>query len=42
MSLWSDYEADYAFVRNCMRMIGTSDDFYYVFEAELKKRGEVL
>lgn len=29
-------------IRNCMRMIGKSDDFYYVFEAELEKRGETL
>lgn len=25
-------------IRNCMRMIGTQDDFYYVFEQELKNR----
>jgi len=31
-----------AHIKNCMRMIGKTDDFYYVFEAELKKRGETL
>lgn len=25
-------------IRNCMRMIGEDDDFYYAFEAELRKR----
>lgn len=25
-------------IKNCMRMIGKSDDFYYAFEAELKRR----
>jgi len=25
-------------IKNCMRMIGQSDDFYYVFEAELRRR----
>lgn len=28
-----------AHIKNCMRMIGQMDDFWYVFEAELKKRG---
>lgn len=28
-----------AHIKNCMRMIGEKDDFYYVFENELKKRG---
>ena len=27
-----------AHIKNCMRMIGEKDDFYYVFENELKKR----
>lgn len=27
-----------AHIKNCMRMIGEKDDFYYVFEDELKKR----
>lgn len=27
-------------IRNCMRLIGTDDDFYYALEAELKRRGE--
>lgn len=31
-----------AHIRNCMRLIGESDDFWYVFEAELKRRGETL
>lgn len=31
-----------AHIRNCMRMLGNSDDFYYAFEAELKRRGETL
>lgn len=26
-------------IKNCMRLIGTDDDFYYVFEYELRKRG---
>lgn len=26
-------------IKNCMRIIGTRDDFYYVFEHELKNRG---
>lgn len=29
-------------IKNCMRLIGESDDFWYVFEAELKRRGETL
>lgn len=29
-----------AHIRNCMRMIGQNDDFWYAFEAELKRRGE--
>ena len=29
-----------AHIKNCMRLIGESDDFWYVFEAELKRRGE--
>lgn len=31
-----------AHIKNCMRLIGESDDFWYVFEAELKRRGEAL
>lgn len=31
-----------AHIKNCMRLIGESDDFWYVFEAELKRRGETL
>ena len=27
-------------IRNCMKMIGEEDDFYQVFEAELKRRNE--
>lgn len=27
-----------AHIKNCMRMIGQFDDFYYVFEAELRRR----
>lgn len=27
-------------IRNCMRIITENDDFWYVFEAELKRRGE--
>ena len=27
-------------IRNCMRLIGQEDDFWYAFEAELKRRGE--
>lgn len=27
-----------AHIKNCMRMIGKTDDFYYVFEAELNRR----
>lgn len=30
-------------IKNCMRMLGGPvDDFYYVFEAELARRGEKL
>ena len=29
-------------IKNCMRMIGETDDFYYVFEAELKQRGTTV
>lgn len=29
-----------AHIKNCMRMIGKTDDFYYVFETELKRRCE--
>ena len=29
-------------IKNCMRLIGTYDDFYYVFEYELKKRGVLI
>lgn len=28
-------------IRNCMRMLGDTDDFYYAFEAELKRRNEL-
>ena len=31
-----------AHIRNCMRLIGEFDDFWYAFEAELKRRGETL
>lgn len=31
-----------AHIRNCMRLIGEFDDFWYVFDAELKRRGETL
>ena len=27
-----------AHIKNCMRMIGKIDDFYYAFEAELRRR----
>ena len=27
-------------IRNCMKMIGTNDDFYYVLEVELNRRRE--
>ena len=27
-------------IRNCMRIITENDDFWYAFEAELKRRGE--
>ena len=29
-----------AHIKNSMRMIGKTDDFYYVFETELKRRCE--
>lgn len=31
-----------AHIKNCMRMIGDTNDFYYAFEAELARRGEKL
>ena len=27
-------------IQNCMKMIGTTDDFYYVLQAELNRRKE--
>ena len=76
MSLWDDFEAEFAFERdfphgvnndewttkdgqvmkvkdmttghimNCMRMLRSGDriidDFYYVFENELRRRGRLL
>ena len=27
-------------IRNCMRLIGQEDDFWYAFEAELKRRSK--
>ena len=29
-------------IKNCMRMLGDTCDFYHVFAAELKRRGESL
>lgn len=26
-------------IRNCMRIVGEDDDWYYVFQKELKRRG---